>query len=89
MTPVALVQKRTGTEKMGYLLAFTNILNITQIRASKTYFLKESFSLSVGCFWTIAKIHINAEKIHQKTRHQISLMLRDKIFDGCQQAIKP
>lgn len=45
MAPVALAQKRTGTEeKTGYLSAFTNILNITQVRVSKTYFLKESFS---------------------------------------------
>lgn len=46
MTPVALAQKRGGTEKIGYLLAFTNVLDITQVRTSKTYFFKESFSLS-------------------------------------------
>lgn len=47
MTPVASAQKRRGTkEKTGYLLAFTNVLDITQVRTSKTYFFKESFSLS-------------------------------------------
>lgn len=42
MTPVALAQKRGGTEKIGYLLAFTNVLDITQVRTSKTYFLKRA-----------------------------------------------
>lgn len=44
MTPVALAQKRRGTEKRGYLLAFTNIRGYNRI--SKRYCLKESFSLS-------------------------------------------
>lgn len=47
MTPVASAQKKRGIkEKTGYLLAFTNVLDITQVRTSKTYFFKESFSLS-------------------------------------------
>jgi len=50
-------------EKKGYELAFTNILDIAQLRTSKTYFLKRKFQfIRAGCFWTIAKIHIYAEK---------------------------
>lgn len=64
MAPAALAQKRTGTgEETRYLSAFTSILNIKSECQKHIFFLKKaSVSLSVSCFWTTGKIHINAEK---------------------------
>lgn len=78
-------------EKKGYELAFTNILDIAQLRTSKTYFLKESFSLSeLAVSEQLQKFtYMLKKKISQTTRHQISCLLRSKFFDGCQQAINP
>lgn len=63
VTLVPFTQKRGTEEKKGYEFAFTNILDIAQLRTSKTYFLKRKFQfIRAGCFWTMAKIHIYAEK---------------------------
>lgn len=61
---MALAQKRRGREeKKGCLSAFTNILDITQVRISKTYFFKRKLQFfGVSCFRTIAKKHMNPEK---------------------------
>lgn len=52
MVAKALAHRTRGTEeKTVYLLVFTNILDITQVRTSKTHFLIRKLQcIRVGCY---------------------------------------